>query len=341
MPNATATPADFEQRARRLLERFRALPGVAAAGLIWPLPLELSSSEIDVGIDGRIPPAGREGFRAARTTVDGASFAAAGVRIVSGRTFNDADRRDGRLVAVVSQAMARRFWPDGDVVGRVLHVKNRVPADLTIVGVASDINVRSLGEPPRDVVYQPYTQSDPLPGFSFVVRAATDPARLSLILGAAGREVDPDLRVMQSTTMTQHLATSRLPAQIGAFMLSAFAAVALVLVAVGVYGTVRYSVARRTREVGIRMALGADAGGVVRLLAANGLRLVMIGGAVGILASLLVARFLATLLFGVRTFDPAALIGAPLVLVFAAWLAAYLPARRASRADPLTALRHE
>jgi ABC-type antimicrobial peptide transport system permease subunit len=210
---------------------------------------------------------------------------------------------------------------------------------LTIVGVASDINVRSLGEAPRDVVYLPYTQSQSLPGFSFVVRTAGDPAQLSLALAAAGRQVDPDLRVMQATTMVQHLGMSRLPAQMGAFVLAAFAVLALALATVGVYGLVRYTVARRTREVGIRMALGADAAGVTRLLATNGVRLVLIGGAIGVAASLLAARFLAKLLFGAGSFDPVALVGAPLVLIAAAWLAAYLPARRASRADPLAALR--
>ena len=174
--------------------------------------------------------------------------------------------------------------------------------------------------------------------FHFVVRAA-DPERISLALIAAAREIDPDLQVFQSMTMAQHLAMSRLPSQMGAFMLSAFAAMAMALAAVGVYGMVRYTVAMRTREVGIRMALGADAAGVARLLATNGLRLVLLGGAIGVAASLLAARFLATLLFGVGTFDPVALTGAPLVLGGAAWLAAYLPARRASRADPLAALR--
>ena len=153
--------------------------------------------------------------------------------------------------------------------------------------------------------------------------------------------VDPDLRVMQATTMAQHLAMSRLPAQMGAFILSAFAVLALALASLGVYGLVRYTVARRTREVGIRMALGADAAGVTRLLATNGVRLVLIGGAIGVAASLLAARFLATLLYGVGRFDPVALIGASLVLVVSAWLAAYLPARRASRSDPLAALRYE
>jgi ABC-type antimicrobial peptide transport system permease subunit len=139
--------------------------------------------------------------------------------------------------------------------------------------------------------------------------------------------------------MAEHLAMSRLPSQMGAFMLSAFAAMAMALAAIGVYGLVRYTVAMRTREVGIRMALGADAAGVARMLAAHGVRLVLIGGALGLAMSLVASWFLATLLFGVGTFDPAALIGAPLVLGVAAWLAAYLPARRASRADPLAALR--
>jgi ABC-type antimicrobial peptide transport system permease subunit len=211
--------------------------------------------------------------------------------------------------------------------------------DLLVVGVVSDVNVRSLGEVPRDVVYQSYTQGPPLPGASFVVRTAIDPARMALSLVSAGQQVDPDLRVLQAMTMAQHLATSRLPSQIGAFLLAVFAVLGVALAAIGVYGTVRYTVAMRTREVGIRMALGADAAGVARLLASRGLRLVMVGGVIGVAISLLAARLLATLLFGVGTFDPVALTGAPLVLGAAAWLAAYLPARRASRANPLAALR--
>jgi ABC-type antimicrobial peptide transport system permease subunit len=142
-------------------------------------------------------------------------------------------------------------------------------------------------------------------------------------------------------TMAAHLAMSRLPSQLGAFMLSAFAVLAMALAAIGVYGMVRYSVATRTREVGIRMALGANAGDVAQLLATHSVRLVLIGGAIGVVGALLAARFLATLLFGVGSFEPLALIGAPLVLGIAAWLAAYLPARRASRVDPLAALRAE
>jgi predicted permease len=339
MPATGSTPDDAVRRMRRLLERFQTLPGVEAVGLVWPLPLELSSSFTDFTIDGRDSPPGREAFRADRAFADGGFFDAAGMAIVAGRTFNDSDRRDSQPAAIISQAMARRYWPEGDALGRILRRPSPAEPDLVIVGVASDVNVRSLGEAPRDVVYETYTQGNGLPGASFVVRTATDPARMSLALVDAGQQVDPDLRVMQSMTMTQHLATSRLPSQIGAVLLSAFAAMGMALAAVGVYGTMRYTVARRTREVGIRMALGADAAGVTRLLATHGVRLVLVGVVIGVAASLLAARFLATLLFGVGSFDPVALIGAPLVLGVVAWLAAYLPARRASRADPVAALR--
>jgi predicted permease len=317
------------------------LPGIEAVGLVWPLPLEVSSSNTDFTIDGRIPPPGREAFRADRATIDGGFFDAAGMTIVAGRTFNDGDRRDSRPVAIISQAMARRYWPDGDALGRILRRPDPAQPDLLIVGVASDINIRSLGEAPRDVIYESYTQGDGSPVRTFVARTAADPSQMSQTLVSAAQEVDPDVQVMQTTTMAQHLAMSRLPSQMGAFMLSAFAVIAMALAAIGVYGMVRYAVATRTREVGIRMALGADTAGVTRLLATHGVRLVLLGGAIGVAASLVATRFLATLLFGVGTFEPVALIGAPLVLGAAAWLAAYLPARRASRVDPLAALRAE
>jgi len=339
MPATRSAPDAAVQRTRRLLERFRALPGATAVGLVWPLPLELSSSQTDFTIDGRKPPAGRETFRASRATADGGYFDAAGMTIVAGRTFNDDDRRDSQPVALISQAMARRYWPDGDALGRILRRPDPGEEDLLIVGVVSDVNVRSLGEAPRDLVYQSYTQGEPLPGASFLVRTAIDPARMALALVSTGQQVDPDLRVMQAMSMTQHLATARLPSQIGAFLLAAFAVLGAALAAIGVYGTVRYTVAMRTREVGIRMALGADAASVARLLASRGLRLVLLGGVIGVAISLIAARLLATLLFGVGTFDPVALAGAPLVLGVAAWVAAYLPAWRASRADPLAALR--
>jgi len=340
-PITKASADDAAQRTRILRQHFQAEPGVEAVGLVWPLPLELSSSNTNFTIDGRALPAGQEAFRADRIFVDGGFFDAAGVAIVSGRAFNDGDRGNSQPVAIISQAMARRYWPEGDALGRILRRPDPAEPDLMIVGVASDINVRSLGETPRDVVYEHFAQLGRLPAVTFIVRTSTDPARMSQVLAAAGRQVDPDLRVVQATTMAQHLAMSRLPSQIGAVLLSVFASLGMALAAIGVYGMARYTVSMRTREVGIRIALGADASGVARQLATHSLRLVLIGGAIGVAASLLAARFLAALLFGVATFDPVALTSAPLVLGIAAWIAAYLPARRASHADPLVALRSD
>jgi predicted permease len=339
VPQTKASPDNGANRAQRLLERFRQQPGVEAVGLVWPLPLEFSSSFTDFTIDGYIPPADREAFRADRFVANGEFFDAAGMRIIDGRTFNESDRRDTQPVAVISAAMARRFWPGGSALGHILRRPDPADADLLVVGVASDINVRSLGESPRDVVYENYFQAANMPAATFVARTSTDAAQLSQALIAAGRQVDPDLRVMQASTMTQHLAMSRLPSQLGSVLLSVFAVLGVALAAIGVYGMVRYTVAMRTREVGIRMALGADASGVARQLSTHGVRLVLIGGAIGMLASLVASRFLATLLFGIGAADPIALISAPFMLGGAAWLAAYLPARRASRIDPLAALR--
>ena len=277
VPVAGTTPEAADQRTRRLLERFRTLPGVEAVGLVWPLPLELSSSYIDVTIDGRIPPPGHEAFRAERAYADGRFFDAAGMRIVSGRTFDESDRRGSRPVAVISQAMARRYWPDGNALGRILRTPDPGQPDLTIVGIASDINVRSLGEAPRDVVYLPYTQSLSLPGFSFVVRTATIRATVA---GAGRRRTAARSGPARDADDDDGAASGDVEAAVRRSAPScstAFAVLGLALAAVGVYGLVRYTVARRTREVGIRMALGADAAGVARLLATSGVRLVLVG----------------------------------------------------------------
>jgi predicted permease len=339
VPVTGVTPDEAALRTRRLVERVRTLPGVEAAGLIWPLPLDFSRSSADFTVDGHVPPAGLEAFRADRRVVDGGFFDAAGVAIVAGRTFEDGDRSDGRPVAIVSEAMARRYWPDGDALGRTLGRPAPGEADLTIVGVARDINMRALGEAPRDVIYEPFAQGEGSPLLNVLVRSTSDAAVMAPALEAAAREIDPDLQIIQSTTMAQHLALSRLPSRAFAFLLSAFGAMAMALATVGLYGLVRYTVARRTREVGIRMALGADASSVARLLARGGVRLAILGGVIGIGASLAVARLLASLLFDVRPLDPLAFAGALLVFVTGAWFAAWLPARRAGRRDPLDALR--
>jgi putative ABC transport system permease protein len=209
-----------------------------------------------------------------------------------------------------------------------------------VVGVANDARVRSLGGDPELMVYLPYSQAY-APFLTVLARTAADPEQTALALMTAAREVDPDFWAWETKILDAHLGIMLLPAQLSAFLLSVFAVLALVLSSIGLYGVVSYAVAQRTREVGIRMALGADRDRVVRLLAASGLRLVAVGTAIGLVASLALARLLSDLLFGVETLDLTTFVAVPVVLGLTAVIAAYLPARRAARLDPVTALRTE
>ena len=239
---------------------------------------------------------------------------------------------------IISEAMARRFWEDGDAIGRLLERRDDEDPPWLVVGVASDAKVRTLGEAPRNMVYLPYTQGLTR-SLNVIARTSMDPRQTALALLTAGRELDPDLWVLETKTMDRHLALMSLPQQLSAFVLSAFGVLALTLAAVGLYGVVSYSVAQRTREIGIRMALGAAAPRVVRQLVAGGLKLLVVGGALGLTLALAAARLLGGLLFEIDALDPWTFVGVPLVLGAAALVAAYLPARRASRVHPVTALR--
>ena len=339
-PATRFAPDEARVYTRRLLDRFRALPGVEAVGAVSNLHLNpLSQSTSDFNVDGFEPPSDHGAFIADRVSVEPGFFEAAGIEIVRGRNFNDADRPDTRPVVIVSEAMARRFWADGDAVGRLVRRRADAPPWL-VVGVASDANVRQLGEPPRNMVYLPYSQRF-TPSLTVVARTSLDPERTALALLAAGRALDPDLRVLETKTMDRHLALMRLPQRLSAFVLSAFGVLALALASVGLYGVVSYGVARRTREIGIRKALGADGPRVVRLLVAGGLKLVVLGGALGLALAFAATRLLGGLLFEVDALDPLTFVGVPLVLGAAALLAAWLAARRASRVSPMVALRDD
>ena len=338
-PATRFTPDEARVYTRRLLDRFRDLPGVDAVGAISRLHLDLlTQSTSDFNVAGVEPPTDHGAFHADQAEVDLGFFEAAGIEIVRGRSFSDADRADTQPVAIISEAMARRFWEDGDAVGRLVQRRDDESSPWLVVGVASDAKVRTLGEAPRNMIYLPYSQRITR-ALTVVARTSMDPQQTALALLTAGREVDPDLWVLETKTMDRHLAVMRLPQQLSAFVLSAFGVLALTLAAVGLYGVVSYAVSQRTREVGIRLALGADGARVVRLLVAGGLRLVVIGGALGLALAVVAARLLGGLLFEVDTLDPLTFVGVPLVLAAAALVAAWLPARRASRVHPVTALR--
>ena len=193
-------------------------------------------------------------------------------------------------------------------------------------------------EPPRSFVYRPYSQ-DYSSYLTVVAKTTVDPRRTALDLLATGRELDPELWTWESKTMDQHLGVVLLPARLSALLLSVFGVLALVMASIGLYGVVSYAVSQRAREVGIRMALGAGAPAVVRLLAGSGLRLVVVGCVIGLGLAVMASRLLTGLLFAVDVWDPVTFVAVPVVLGGAALLAAYIPARRVSRVDPVEALR--
>ncbi len=330
-----------EQAGRRyvsdLTERISQVPGTKDVGVISNLHLNtLSTNTTGFNIDGVEPPEGREVHQADTAIVDPGFFAAAGVRIVRGRNFDDHDTPDVPRVVIISEALAERFWPGKDPLGRML----RSDTDSLVVGVASDTKVRTLGEAPRPFVYRPYSQSY-TSFLAIVASTSRDADSMAVDMLAAAYDFDPDLWVWETKTMERHLGVVLLPARLSALLLGTFAVLAIGLAAIGLYGIVSYAVSQRTREIGIRMSIGADTASVVRLLMTTGLRPVLFGSVAGLALALLVSRFLSSLLFGVGTLDPFTFAAVTGILVLTALLAALLPALRAARVNPVTALRFE
>ncbi len=339
-------PADKYDSTRRPLavaeitRRMRALPGVNAVGVITSMLLnQLNESDVPVNVDGFAPPKGERGFSIHTTSADSEFFEAAGIKLLRGRLFSSSDLPGTPRVAIINEAMAQKFWPGRDPVGRTLR------ADTTtyrIVGVTRTTKVRSLGEAPRPFLFSAYTQTRTV-DFYLVARmgAGTDAAATTTRMLAVLHDFDPAVTVFQAKTMQQHLATMVLPARLGAVAFALFAGLALVLAMIGIYGVVRYAVTRRSREVAIRLAVGARPSAMVSLLMREGVTLVGVGAAIGLGLALLASRGLQSLLYGVPAIDPIAFIGAPLLLVAVGAVAAFLPAHRASRVDPASTLRAE
>jgi predicted permease len=323
------------------VDRARALPGVTRAGTISNPHLNtLNRMIIDVTVDGVAPPPGRSAHSVDFTSVDADFFAAAGIPLLEGRNFREEDRAGGTPVAIINEAMAQRFWPGESPLGRTTHIDVPGFADPIVIGVARTAKIRSLEENPRPFIYLPYAQEFN----SWVTVLATtrgDPAATTRELHRLLRMTYPDVIVTRSTTLAEHIGIMHVARRLSALLSSALAGLALFLAAVGLWGVVSFAVALRTREMGIRMALGSEPRGVVALMLRGGMRLVLIGGAVGLAAALLVSRGLSRFLFGVSALDALTFGAGVIVLLLTGALAAYVPARRASRADPVTALRAE
>lgn len=328
---------------QRLLERARALPGVRSAALAEHLPLGLNIHSSSVEAEGRPKPKEGEGFPVDVVSVGPGYFETLGISIPRGRAFDDRDDLSGRdafFVAMVNETAARRLWPGEDPVGKRLRFTGEGRSWMTVIGVAEDGKYRTLGEEPRSFVYQPSLQD--YSSFQTLILAGDGDERA--LLNEARRlldEMDPNVPIFDQKTMTEHLSVMLFPARLAAALLAAFGALGLVLASIGLYGVVAASVARQTREVGVRMAMGAQRRDVLRLVLREGMVLTGTGLAAGLGLAFAGARLLRTLLYGIGTGDPLTYAGVAAVLTAVALCANLVPARRATKVDPLVALRYD
>jgi len=326
----------------RLLERVRTMPGVQSAGIISWLPMTPSNASTTLTVVGRPEPAPGQASAAAIRLVDPGYFAAMRIPLKRGRSLAPSDRIGSAPVAVISEAMARKLWPGEDPIGQHVKVEWWHPtASVEIVGVVADSRHDGLDAEFAPTLFYPFAQESRQIRMSLVLRSTLPPATLTRMVRAAVSEMDKDVPVADAVTMYHHIAEMMADRRYPAFVLGLFAALALALAAVGIYGVLSYTVGQRTREIGVRVALGARPADVLRTVLGGGLRLTLSGVALGGVAAGLAAGVLGKLLYGVHPLDPVTFAIVPLVLVGVALLAMAAPARRATRVDPMVALRYE
>ena len=335
--------AHIRSRLADLLSRLRAIPGVQSAGLATELPFSGSHSDGATLIEGHKLAPGELPPDPDWNRVDAGYFAAMGIPLLEGRVFRESDTADAPAVVVIDEFLARRYWPKGGAIGEQIHrgLDPRSPA-IRIVGVVGTVKNADLAETNRQgEVYFPYTQDDPSRVFRVVVKAASDSPSLASAIRAELHSVDPELAMFDVKRMNQRLSASMRNRRAAMVMCLVFAALALALSALGIYGVLAYAVTQRTREFGIRMALGAARRDVLALVVKQGLQLAAAGIAIGTAGALALTRLLASLLFGVTAADPAVYAAALALLAATALVASAIPALRAVAIQPASALHFE
>ena len=327
---------------RTLMRRIRSLPGVEAVTMADRLPLGLGLQTQEVHIPGYELPADQRELEVDFARVGPGYFDAMQIPLLYGRSFRETDAGDASRVAIVSAAMAQRFWGTENVVGRHLYFGDGTDGtEVQIVGVARDTKVRTLGEAPRPYLYEAHAQgNDPL-FTSIMARSSGDAIALVESIRREIRALDGSVPIFEAKTLEEHLGVALFAPTMGALLLSAFGVLAMLLAAIGLYGVVAQSVAQRTREVGIRVALGAREGQVVGMVLREGMGVVAVGVGVGLALSLFAMQPLAGMLHGVSATDPITFAGVAALLGAVALVASYVPARRAAKTDPMKALRYE
>ena len=346
LPSATYTDAAAMVKAyTEVGRRLRESPGVLAAGAVTGLPLASTRGDWGIRIEGR-PDDPRDNLAADWQVVTPGYFEALGTPLRGGRTFTDADRADTLLVIVINETMAKKYWSGLDAIGRRMRMGG--PNWITVVGVVADIHHRGLDLQPRPEMYRPHTQfryggpeAPAVSTMTWAVRTADDPRAATSYARAAIHAVDPKLGISDIATMDQVVADSTSDRRLNMLLFALLGSLALALATVGVYGVVAYSVSQRTHEIGVRMAIGAKPGDVVRMMVSEGGRLAVVGVVLGSVVALAGARLIRGLLFEVSATDPLTFAAVAAALLGVALLASYIPARRATRVDPMVALRGE
>jgi predicted permease len=322
-----------------LLERLRSLPSVRSAGMVQALPLR-DDYFLSVAIQGRPAPSPGDEPSANYRVASPGYFEAMGIERKRGRVFEARDTADAPFVAVVDQEFVRRHFPAEDPIGRAIDVGNGIDELYRIVGVVGDVRHDRLDLSPHPTMYVPHAQ-DPFSTMSIVVRTQADPLLLLPEVRDVVRELDRHLPPYSEGALAGVLADSLAQRRFSMQLLALFAAIASFLAAVGLYGVVSYAVSRRTREVGLRVAMGAAPASLVRQILTEGMKPALAGVGIGLAAALGLSRLLEALLFGVTAFDPASYGATAITLLAVAAMACLVPAWRASRLHPLEALRHE
>jgi putative ABC transport system permease protein len=337
------TPLKRETFYKNLIERIDALPGVRSAGAVMFLPLRVSLLSFRVGVNsfviqGRPPiPADQQPLADYRTATPD-YFNTMGIALRQGRLFNPHDDHDAKTVVLVNEALVRKHFAHENSLGQ--HIVMGGPP-LEIVGVVADAKLYGLDAPVEPAVYVPYAQHSGGPSMSIVVRTAGDPAAMAPTVRREILTLDAEQPVSNVRTMETVLSDSLMLRRVSMLLLVVFAALALTLATVGIYGLTAYAVSRRTHEIGLRVALGASQSSILRMIVGRGLATAIIGAVMGVAAAFALTRGLSGMLYGVAATDPLVFAGVPLLLIAVSVLACYVPARKAMRIDPLVALRYE
>ncbi len=348
LPGSPGTRPDSNQRMAffdAVLERAAALPGVRSVGGASFLPVSGQGSVIHFNIQGRPPRTPHDYVMANYRVVSADYLQTLGVPLLAGRWAREADRDGAPGVVLINQTMARTYFPGQSPLGQHLQLGTTPSNDpwMEVIGVVGDVKNGLATEAPTEM-YVPYRQANqvlPVFALTLVLRTSSEPLSMAGMLRKVIHDIDPNQPVVKVRTMEENLADSISQPRFRTLLLTIFAGIALALAAVGIYGVMAYAVAQRTREIGVRVALGSSRSAVFRLVIGQGIRLAVLGVAVGTAAALALTRYLSSLLFKVRASDPATLVTVAVVLIGVALLACYIPALRATRVDPMVALRYE